>query len=269
MVSETQAEYVKALLQERHGKVRRDFDELLNAFAQADQNEILRANESLRASLNELKSVVAPAHWPTWLKEISKNADRYSNNHSNGIATWRAHLKSIMDYAENLNKESWYFEETDNFIFDVDDIACRVSIEENIPNLYEKIISHLEIIIASDEIDSVKATSDLEKILSTLKRAKAGSFTSQVFTWEFARRLIPNIMSSYAKRSPALGSIIEGFEQTATELDVSLADAKDKIGQQIIDAAASAMRSEVTIDFQSTPSLTIENKPRKEKGTET
>lgn len=261
MVSEAQAEYVNALLQERHNKVRQDFDALLNALAQAERDKVQRANENLKSSLDGLKSVVSQSHWPIWLRNISKNVERYSNNHSNGLGTWRAHLDSILSYSTDLNNESWHFEQIESYIFDVDDIAEKVSSENEIPELYDRIIIFLDEILKSEEIDSLNAISDLEKILSTLKRAKKGSFASQVFTWNFARRLIPNILSSYVKKSPTLGSIIEGFEQTATELDVSLADAKDKIGQRIIDAAASAMRTDTAIDFHQVPALTIENKP--------
>jgi hypothetical protein len=234
MVTDTQAAHVMALVRERHSAVKQAFEGLLNAYAVGEQNQIVDANERLRSTLAQLASVVAGEHHPAWLQDISANADRYAARHSNGLPTWRAHLDSALRNAKALNDENWSFSEEQDVLFDIDAIVEKAKLDHNIDALYARVIDTLVALLGSGEIDSIKAAADLARLIATLQQAKAGSFSSQVFSWQFARRLVPNIINAYVKRSSVTGPILEAFEQTASELDVSLDAAKDQIGAGIL-----------------------------------
>jgi hypothetical protein len=243
MVTDTQAAYIMALLKERHSAVKRTFDALLNAYATGDQNQVVAANEQLRGALGQLRAVIAAEHLPDWFKDLNTNAERYANGHANGLPIWRAHLDSALRNASLLNAETWTFSEQEEVLFDIDAIVDKARQDHNIVALYERVIQSLDALLRSGEIDSIKAVTDLERLIATLRQAKSGTFSSQIFSWQFARRLVPNIISAYVKRSNITGPLIDAIEQTASELDISLGAAKDQIGDGILAAAANALRT--------------------------
>lgn len=243
MVTDSQAAHVMALVKERHGAVKTAFEGLLNAYANGDMAQIFAANENLRKSLKALSSVVASEHAPAWLQDLSANAERFAIKHDSGLPIWRPHLDSALRNARPLDEETWSFTEAQEVIFDIDSIVEQARRDNQVDALYGRVIETLEALLRSGEIDSIKAAADLNRLIATLQQAKSGSFSSQIFSWQFARRLIPNIIAAYVKRSSITGPLVEAFEQTAQELDVSLDAAKDQIGKGILSAAAEALRT--------------------------
>jgi len=232
-----------ALVKERHSAVKQAFDALLNAYAAGDQNQIVSANDGLRTALAQLRGVVAAEHLPAWLQELAAHVNQYATQHSKGLPVWRAHLDSAVRNGQALNAETWSFSEQQETLFDIDAIIEKARQDQKIDELYGRVIESLEALLQSGEIDSIKAATDLQRLIGTLKNARSGSFSSQVFTWNFARRLVPNIIVAYVKRSKITGPLIDAFEQTASELNVSLDAAKDQIGEGILTAAANALRT--------------------------
>lgn len=259
MVTEAQAAHVIELVRERHTAVRQAFESLLNAYANGDQNQIIAANERLKTAIQQLQGVVAAKHLPAWLQDVSANVDRYAANHNQGLPVWRAHLDSALRNAQALNSETWSFSEREEILFDIDAIVEKARQEHNIHALYEKVIECLNALLRSGEIDSIKAATDLAHLIATLKQASSGSFSSQVFSWRFARRLVPNIISAYAKRNDITGPLIEAFEQTASELDISLEAAKDQVGEDILTAATEALRTNTSAGITQEAILFLEH----------
>lgn len=268
MVTDTQAAHVMALVKERHGDVKTAFEGVLNAYAKGDLGQIVAANENLRKSLKGLSRVLASEHLPAWLQDLSANSERYATQHSNGPPTWRAHLDSLLRNARALTEETWSFSEPQNILFDIDAIVEKARQDHRIDALYGRVIETLEALLKSGEIDSIKAAADLNRLIATLQQAKTGSFSSQVFSWQFARRLVPNIIVAYVKRSAVTGPLVEAFEQTAAELDVSLAAAKDQIGEGILTAAADALRTGASASISQEAILFLENSAASEKSDE-
>jgi hypothetical protein len=265
MVTDSQAAHVIALVKERHAAVKQAFDGLLNAFAHGDMAQIVAANERLRSALSQLRGVVAAAHHPAWLQDLTANVERYATKHQNGVATWRAHLESALRNASALNDETWSFSEQQEILFDIDAIVAKARQDHQIDALYGRVIQTLEALLKSDEIDSIKAAADLSRLIATLQQAKTGTFSSQVFSWQFARRLVPNIISAYVRRSDITGPLVEAFEQTAAELDVSLDAAKDQIGEGILSAAAEALRTGTSASITHEAILFLESSVPSEK----
>ncbi|MGB3795250.1 MAG: hypothetical protein WA957_02995 [Alteraurantiacibacter sp.] len=251
MVTETQASHVLALVHERHSAVRQAFDQLLNAFALGEQQRVVVANENFRESLAGLKAVIAGKHWPDWLKKLDQASHLYATRHTNGLSTWRSHLESVIDNSRGLLNESWDFESSVEVLFDINAIIEKAKADHGVDLLYQSVIECLQELINSGEIDSVRASSDLTRMVETLRKVQSSSFSSQVFTWRFASRLVPNIIASYVKRNSITGPIIEAFEQTAAELEVSLASAKNQIGEEALSSASNVLRS--GIDLSTSP----------------
>jgi hypothetical protein len=252
-------DHVGSLVGERHSDVRLKLDALVNALATNDHDTINSANSELEHSLNALGAVVARQNWPTWLSELINHTHNYRTNHANGIATWVAHLKAVMDYRGPVEAHNWFVTTEEQPVFDVDRLIEAARLEFRIDDLFERLIETLKGLASCDELDSAKAIKDLEEIIAILQRARSGSFTAQHTTWQFVRRYIPNLISAYIKRSDLVGPAVEAYEQTAQELNINLAKAKDQVSEKLLEAAQKGFKSEAikgigTQDLSALPS---------------
>ena len=219
-------------------------DALLDALATNDRAQVQAANAALTSSLHALGLVVARPHWPVWLAELTHHAANYDRNHSNGIATWKAHLLTLMKHRNEVEQWSWFSDPEEALGFDPDDIIDQARSAQKIDELFSRLVELLTSLAKSGELDSVRACEDLKKIIKILQRSRSGSFTSQVITWQFTRSFIPNLISCYLKRSDVTGPIIEAFEQTSEELDLAFSAARDDVAGRLLTAVRGGFRSE-------------------------
>lgn len=236
-------DHVGTLVAERLSEVRLKLEATVNALATTDLDTITNANAELATSLQALGAVIARQNWPSWLHDLIQNTENYRTNHANGLATWVAHLKSIMDNRAEVANYRWFSTEQEDPAFDVDHLIDAARLEFKIDDLFERIITTLRGLASCEELDSAKAINDLGEIIAILQRARSGSFTAQHTTWQFVRRFVPNLVTAYIKQSSLVGPAIEAYEQTAHELDINLARAKDQICQQLLEAATKGFAS--------------------------
>lgn len=201
------ADHLRSIVSEKHNDVRQNLDSLIEAIATNDKARVQAANQTLRNSLHALGAVVARGDWPTWLRDLIQRVDAYETNHSNGVSTWKAHLLTLMRTYDKANAYQWFTadDEEEESDFDLDQIIANARDAHKIDDLFGKLISVLESLAQCDELDSVKACDDLNRVISILRRARAGSFMSQVATWAFARRFLPNLFKEYVKQSKVVG----------------------------------------------------------------
>jgi len=260
MVSNTQAAHIRELIDERHSSVKREFDCLLGQIARANLDGIKSANSRLVNAINELKAAVATRHWPKWLRDLSDHCVNYQNNHNNGIATWDAHLRSVMNNYIPLFQENWTFGGNDNILFDSSEIIEKSLLDSKVNEFYDNLIKCLEELLKSGEVDSVRASSDLERIIANLKKSKEDEFFSKFINWQFVRRLIPNIIASYVRESDITGPILKAIEQTSAELDGSFEKSKEQIGSDILIAASAVLKTNCQSSIASSSIIYLGNK---------
>ena len=237
------AEHVEKLVSEKHNNAKVCLESLLNAIASNNRERVLNENARFHHSLETLGSVVAKEHWPGWLHLLLKATKNYSERHSNGQATWLAHLKAVMGMAHQLETHQWFVDESEAPAFDVDRVIEEARARFKIDELFGRVIETLRALIATGEIDSIKALDDLEEIIRILKRAKIGSFSNQIASWSFAKLFTHNLIKAYVKKSDIVGPIVEAFEETSRELDVGLGEASAEVTRRLRSAAEISFKS--------------------------
>ncbi|MXO91674.1 hypothetical protein [Pontixanthobacter aquaemixtae] len=238
------SQHLEKLVAERHADVAKRYDELLNSLAKNNQDQVNSANSALFEALEQLGAVVARGDWPDWLADLHHHTRNYRTNHKNGLATWVAHLKSIIRYGPEIQEHVWFSGPANPTPkIDVDEIIQGARSQFKIDELFDRVVETLRSLAACDELDSAKAIADLQEVILIMQKARKGSFTGQVGTWQFVRRFMPNLISAYIKRSAISGPAIEAFEQTANELDVNLGEAKDQIAERLIGAARDGFKT--------------------------
>lgn len=249
---QSSAEHLSKIITERHSDVKKQFEKLLHAFAGNLGDEVQATNAKFETALTNLGAVVAREDWPSWLTGLLAHTQNYRTNHNNGQATWIAHLRAIISYANDVENYVWFTSSNEEIPFDIDILIDAARAEFKIEELFDRILATLQGLAGCDELDSAKAIKDLEGVIAMLRRAKEGSFSAQITSWHFARRFVPNLLTCYLKSSKISGPAIDAFEKTAAELDINIGAAKDKISENVMAAARKSFRSEaikgITVD---------------------
>ena len=242
----TSTEHLERLLLERHQAVKSSFENLLVAISTNERVTVQGANRDFLNALVNLSHALAREHWPNWLTELMAHANNYKVNFENGPATWIGHLKVLIDHRNSLENHVWFNDSDEKPAFDVDQLIEAARREFKIEELYDRIILILRELAACEDLDSSKAIHDLETVITTLQKAKVGSLSSQLATWQFVRKFVPNLLDCYLRKSKLAGPAIEAFEKTAAELDVNLDKTKRQIFENLQLAACSAFKSQAT-----------------------
>jgi hypothetical protein len=115
--------------------------------------------------------------------------------------------------------------------FHFDEMYERFKKESRLTEFFDELISTLEKMIASGDIDSIKTVASLQQLLSLLKQNKSGSYFSVMASWEFMGAFIKNTLWESLDTIPVVKQLKKGFEKTVKEMDVEL----DEIHKSIAD----------------------------------
>jgi hypothetical protein len=228
---------------ERHSEVRSALDRLLEAFAAQNVQNLVAANDKARKALKGLSAVVANEDCPYWLSTILHYSEHFAANHDQGASAAKPLLTTLLSQYSDANAYEWFSDDDQSPDFDVDSIISAAKEHNKVDELFTKLISVLEALSRCEELDSLRASEDLNRVILILNRAKGGTFISQVLSWQFARRFVPNLIESYLKRSDITGPAIEAFEKTADELDIALDKTRDEVAEKLVGAAKGSFKS--------------------------
>ena len=99
--------------------------------------------------------------------------------------------------------------------------------------LFDELISILQKIIDSEEIDSIKIINTLKTIVTTLGRHDKASYLSLFTTWDNFNRLAKNTLVEYLESIHGIGPFVKALKKTMEETEGGMIglqqELKDKI----------------------------------------
>ncbi len=220
-------------VQERHEEVKANINNMFSALVNEDkQLKIVTCQKTLESS-EMLSRSLALADRPTWLDDIirwcrwyTENANRNDCNNIlyNGlqpkISEILAHKWSLGDNPTNAD-------------FNFDEIYERFKADSKLPDLFDSLISILDKMIASGEIDSIRAITSIQQLLSLLKQNKSGSYFSVMASWEFLGAFIRNSFWESLDLMPGVKQLKKAFEKTVSDMDIELEEIHNSIAQEM------------------------------------
>lgn len=204
------------------GSVRGAFEQLQLAILAADRDRLIAWAENMVEAFANLETIYPSENWPSWFSSLRANASIFLNKKSESDAS-QGLIRFTYKFRDVVEKFDWSISGSD-FSLDVDEILEDELNKSAVDQKFEEIINQLSDLISSQEIDHDKAFDDLTALLAMLRSAKAGSFSEKIVTWKFARRFLINLATEYAKSIPGIKQFLLAAEQTASELDVELAE---------------------------------------------
>lgn len=221
-------------LKERHDEFKRDFNELTKAFVSEDKAAKLNACKKAFISADTLSKSLSSKDQPTWLLELMSGFNWYVKNNGNSQLNYEFLEKYLFKNQHSVMNHTWDFlnkNSKENFSFD--EIYERFKKDSKLPELFDALISTLEKIILSDEIDSIRTKMSLEQLLSMLKQNKNGSYFSTMASWEFLKTFTHNLVWESLDEIPVVKNLKKAFEKTVSDMDIELEDLHKNISEEM------------------------------------
>ena len=211
-------------LLEKHERFKSELNNLLKVLVEENKDSKKKNAESCLIAAQTLRNNISNLDTPGWLNESIQSLDHYVVNFNSSGAN-HALLKILLRVYSQINSYQWQFNDEQKILaFDFDSIYEQCKKESRIDELFENIISLLQKIIDSGEIDSIRVQLMLERIIGTLKKHNSASYFSLHSMWDFLMHAMKNILWEQLEAIPAIGPTIKGLHKTLEETEIQLVD---------------------------------------------
>ncbi len=182
-----------------------------------------------------------PSDRPAWLTDLQRDLKLATQNHNDQLGVTAVH-RIASDHYPRMLAYSWKSSGSDNATgFDFDPVFEKYRNECRIPELFDELIGFLQQIIESGEVDSVRMLSELEKIISTLRNARNGSYFATRGAWFFVATWFTNTGWELLGSIPIAGSVFKGLQKTLEETNSQMVKMHDDIQHEL--------EQQIAVDF--------------------
>lgn len=221
MSSPTSHDVFVAVLQERCDEFKVDFDQLIEALSAAGLEGKRKAVAKLSQSADDLKRMLIERDRPRWLVSIIRSLDSYGPNLEISKQCFEL-SKAIAKVYNTVQGHSWAFVTSNQDGIDFDFIFESCRNESRIPELFDKLVSSLDELIASSNIDSVRVVQALKKLSDTLRKNRKGSYFSTLASWDAVAGVMNTWVWVELEKVPLLGGLVTALRETLSETDTEM-----------------------------------------------
>ncbi|MDH0448135.1 MULTISPECIES: hypothetical protein [unclassified Shewanella] len=213
MTSNASVQFHMRFVKEKHKELIESLNELVNHLV-GEKLEVKKSKADVALTKsNDLKASISQQDTPDWLPSLIDALQRFKSGSWN-----QTHLiNHLITYQKKIKEHVWIFDNPSEQAFDFDAIFQHYKSESRLSELFSEIVTILEQIQNSGEVDSVSMMSALGKVIATLKQNQDGSYFSINSAWSFLVSFLKNYMWSELSKIPVLGSAMEALEKTIKE----------------------------------------------------
>ncbi len=225
--------FILRLVQEKHEVVKECLNKLFKVLASDAHADKVHANESLLDACQALNGILSGTDRPKWLSHLISEATVYNQHHKATGHNFRL-LNNIVGQKQAVLSHSWSFETGGvKADYNFDSLYMRFKEESNLQVLFESMISTLEKMIESGEIDSLTALRSIEQLISVIKQNQEGSYFSVMASWEFVTSFTKNLVWQELSSLPVVKQLKSAFEKTVQDMDVELSNLHTEIAEEM------------------------------------
>ena len=229
-------DYFLRFLNERLDIFKRSLEDLKETLVKNNADQKIVACENTLSTLVSLKEAMSTADRPPWIGQIEKAIKQFIERHQHYTDAGRTFINALIACSPHITNQKWDFSESsDNKPVDFDAYFQRFYDESRLPELFDVLVSHLQTIVESGEVDSNRILTQLRKLINTIKRNARGSYFSVHATFDFAISLLKNLVLEYINNIPILGETLRSVLKTMKELEQEFETVQQKTKDDIID----------------------------------
>ncbi|TBU73323.1 hypothetical protein [Phytopseudomonas daroniae] len=247
-MTESSTEAFVRLIKSKHDSLIKSLIRLQKALVGEDiQKKVDYAKKALEEAA-ALSSLLTAPDKPNWLQPLCQRLQIYNNNPSVEAYNF---LQAIIPLIEPIHNHDW-FGSTHKNALDFDAIFEKYKKESRLNELFQEIIRILESILESGEIDSNSMQRALERMISTLRSCKKGSYFHINSSWEFLINFIQNYLWEELGKIPALGSAVTALRKTLEETNEEMFKVHNSVKKELensVEDEVKSLKGKATFNF--------------------
>ncbi len=239
MVATNQSvEFFLRFLNERFSAFRLSLNVFLQTLALEDRNAKVASAKKVLVAIDDLKRAIAKHDHPGWITVLEQKVNWYTQVVPQGADAGLEILQTIISVSPSIANQEWNFaDDSANKAIDFDAIYEEFYSQSRIPELFDELVSQLEQIIETGEIDSLQMIKALEKLIATIRKNSRGDLFSTKGAWEFTQLFFKNVAIEVLEDIPGLKHIVKGIRKTVSELDLEMSQLHDQIREKLTASA--------------------------------
>jgi len=214
--------------------IRPSYVNMVEAASMADAASLKLHAEAFADACDSLLEILPQENLPRWIK-VAQNFARSYSTHSETPTITKRLIKHLNANAGKLELFNWEYDHELEGTPDLEAIISEELNENEINEKFEAIVAELHELAKSDALDAEKAQGDLMAVIAMLSKAGGSGYAEKIFTWNFARRYIPNLLVELSKNIPVVKESLAAFEKTAEEMDMAFDNVKHSVADRFYD----------------------------------
>ncbi len=221
-------------LNERHNILKTKIKKTIEILSYENKEQKINENTKLLDAARNLSKALSRVDTPDWLDSIIRKSKWYSESSGRDDANFLL-LSTLIEQRTAALTHTWSVreDESEGAIFNFDEIYEKFKKDSKLPNLFDELISTIEKMIDSGEIDSINAINNLQQLLSLVKQNKSGSYFSLMASWEFIGSFTKNLIWEGISNLPVIKPLLKTLEKTLSDMDIELTDMHNKIVKEM------------------------------------
>jgi len=213
-------EFLLRLLDERFDIFKRSLEALKDNLVKNNADQKIAACTHTLSALESLKASMSATDQPAWIGKIETAIRQFIKRHQHYADAGITFINTIIACSPQIASQKWDFSESgEDKPVDFDAYFQKFYDESRLPELFEKLVGHLQTIVESGAVDSNRILKQLQKLINTIKRNARGSYFSVHATFDFAILLLKNFVLEYINNIPVLGEALRAVLKTMEELE--------------------------------------------------
>ena len=223
-------------LNERFDVFKRSFENLKEILVQNNaDNKIAACKETLQTIVS-LKEAMSSSDHPKWIGHIEGATRKFIERHRHYADAGKTFINAIIACSPYIQNQKWEFSESQEYApVDFDGYFQKFYDESRLPELFDELVSHLQVLIESGQIDSIHVFTQLQKLTNTIRHNARGSYFSVHATFDFAITFLKNLALEYLEKIPVLAETLRAIQKTIDELKSEFATVQQKTRDDVID----------------------------------
>lgn len=235
MAKNESVEFFLRFLAERFEAFKNALNNFIQTLTLHDSNKKIDAAKVVLETIDDLKRAMSNTDHPQWLGQLETRLNWYLINHPSAKAGLTV-IQTLLALNRSIENQKWDLANSaSNAAIDFASIYNEYYKASRVPELFDELVSHLEEVISSGEIDSIAAIKALEKLIATIKTNARGDYFSTRGAWEFTQVFFKNYGLELLENAAGIKHVVKAIRKTMSELDLEMSQVHDKVKQRLVE----------------------------------
>lgn len=206
----------------------------IRAMSLEDRSKKVEAVRAAQTALDDLKRSISEADRPHWMGPLIGAFNTYLSSPPGSPDIGLNLFNTISQNQAAIDAQKWHITDNDsNSGVDFSAIYMEYFNQSRVPALFDELVKHLEEIIHSGQVDSVKMIRQFEELIATIKKNARRDYFSTRGAWEFTRVYLANLGIEALEEIPLLRVPIKALRKTAEELDIEMNQVTEQVSMRV------------------------------------